>query len=586
MSSSCPSHASSISALEAEVEEKSEEVSGEETEDEPEKEKLEKEKFRPGWRFHTIFGCLCLMMLVVALDATTLSVALPVISSSLHGTALTTFWAGTSFLLSSTVFQPTLSSLSHIFGRLPLILFSLVVFTAGCITAALSASFTVLILGRTVQGVGAGGLIVLSEVVITDLVPLRERGSFYGYMSATWAVGSVCGPLVGGVFAGSKSAHEMNGGEKGGYGGWRWIFWLNIPIAVVGLVILPVVLRLQKPMHGFSVKEKLKSVDWIGAVLLTGSTTAILMPVTWGGIQYSWSNFRTLLPLLLGLIGFVGWIAYEIYTQHPNPLIKMQIFSNRTAAASYFGILIQGIILWCLLYYLPLYYEACHSLSPLRAGLAILPETLTVAPVAFIAGIAISKVGVYRWCIWLGWSLAILGLGVMWLLDENTSTKMWVGINLIPGIGIGLLFPGLEYATQAAAGQKDVADAAAMYNFIRAFGQGIGVAVGGSIFQTQLKRKLLAFPAVAGVATKYANDAASLIELMKAMDMEDRNGVREALEKGYADSLKMVWAVMASLAGLALLVSLFTRELGIDEELESKQGLKRTPGQWEDKAEV
>ncbi|KAF2122882.1 major facilitator superfamily domain-containing protein [Lophiotrema nucula] len=532
-----------------------------------------REKFRPGWRFQGIFLCLCLLTLVVAFDATSLSVALPAISTTLNITALQAFWAGTSFLLTSTLSQPLLASLSHIYGRLPLTLVSLSLFSVGSICAAACLNFSALLAGRTVQGFGAGGLISLTEVIITDLVPLRERGTYYGYMAGTWAVGSVCGPLIGGGFAGMKSE---------GYAGWRLIFWFNLPIAGVAFLLLPWLLRLEKPMQGKSGMEKLRSVDWVGVVLLTGSTTAILIPVTWGGLQYPWTNYRTLLPLILGFMGFVGWVLYTCYTKHPNPLVQMAIFNNRTAAASYFGILIQGIILWSLVYYLPLYYEACHGYTPIQAGLAVLPETLTVAPVAFIVGLVITKVGTYRWSVWMGWAVTVLGLGLMWLLDEASKRAKWIGLNILPGLGVGMLFPGLEYATQAAAGQADVAHAAAMYNFIRAFGQGIGVAVGGAIFQDQFRKNLLRYPGFESVASAYVRDAATLVEVMKGMVGTEKL----VLEEAYANSLKVVWAVMAGLAGLALLVSVMTKELGIDETLQSQQGLKKVGEDSEERGRV
>ncbi|KAI9871250.1 MAG: hypothetical protein M1830_003143, partial [Pleopsidium flavum] len=148
---------------------------------------------RPGWRFYAAFGCLCTINLVCALDATSLSVALPTIANKLDGTAIEAFWSGTSFLLTSTVFQPSFASLSHIFGRKPMILLALTFFTAGAIISALAHNFTILLIGRSIQGIGGGGIIALTYVVVTDLVTLRDRGKWFGLISMMWAIGSVTG---------------------------------------------------------------------------------------------------------------------------------------------------------------------------------------------------------------------------------------------------------------------------------------------------------------------------------------------------------------------------------------------------------
>ncbi|KAF2005671.1 MFS general substrate transporter [Amniculicola lignicola CBS 123094] len=546
----------------------------------------ENEKFRPGWRFHWIFFCLCLLTLIVALDATSLSVALPIISTALKLPTLDAFWAGTSFLLTSTLSQPILAALSHVFGRVRITLWSLAIFTLGCILAALSRDFAYLVAGRIFQGIGAGGLISLTEIIITDIVPLRDRGTYYGYIAGTWAVGSVSGPLLGGALSSTK-------GHSGTFAeGWRWIFWFNVPIAVIAGAAIPFLLRLEQPMKDKSLKEKLKAVDWIGAFLLTVSTTIILVPLTWAGIQYPWGSAAVLVPLFLGILGIACFLFWEIKDYHKGePLIQLSIFNNPTAIASYFGILIQGIILWALLYYLPFYYEACHGYTPLISGVAVLPETLSVAPTALFTGILITRYGKYTPPVFIGWGITTLGLGLMYLLDEHTSKPKWIALNILPGLGLGLLFPGLEYATQAAAGQKHVAHAAAMYNFIRAFGQSIGVAIGGLIFQTQFLKSLLMHPELFDrkAAALYAKDATALIDMLTELKSiappEGGNGLivvtegmgelKAVLLSSYAGALKVLWVVMAGLAAVAGAVSWWTRELGIDEGLGGGQGLRR-----------
>ena len=197
-----------------------------------------------------------------------------IISAKLHGSAIEAFWSGTSFLLGSTVFQPTFVSFSHTFGRKPLLLLALGLFTVGAIVAAVARNFTTLLIGRSVQGVGGGGTISLVEVLVTDLVPLRERGQWFGYFSMVWALGTVTGPIIGGAFAQRVS--------------WRWIFWINLPFCGIGFLAVPIFLRLNR--RPGSIYSKLGKIDWIGAVLLTASVTSFLVPVSWGGVVFAWSS--------------------------------------------------------------------------------------------------------------------------------------------------------------------------------------------------------------------------------------------------------------------------------------------------------
>lgn len=280
--------------------------------------------FNPGWRFFVAFASICVIVLMAALDATSISVAIPKITSHLHGSAIEGFWSGTSFLLTSTVLQPVYGSFSDIFGRKMMIYLSLVLFTVGAIVAALAQDMATLLAGRVVQGSGGGGIYVLSEIVITDLVPLRFRGNYFSTIAAMWAVGSVSGPLVGGAFSEDVT--------------WRWIFWLNLPFVAIGAPMIIVFLKLN--FKTSSLAKKLARIDWVGTLLFISATTGFLIPITWGGVNYPWTSWRTLVPLLVcgaGLIFFIVWEEYFV----SDPLIRTRIFKNRSAAATYFIDLIQ-----------------------------------------------------------------------------------------------------------------------------------------------------------------------------------------------------------------------------------------------------
>lgn len=329
-------------------------------------------------------------------------------------------------------------------------------------------------------------------------------------------------------------------------------------------------LTLNLAFKASSISEKLKRVDWIGSVLFIGSTTSFLIPVTWGGVSYAWDSWRTLVPLIVGALGLVAFVLFEEYVAR-EPLIRLDVFKNRTASASYFQTTVHGIILWGILYYLPLYYEAVKGETPIVAGISLFPETFTVAPAAMATGIIISKIGRYRWALWSGWTLTTFGVGLLYLLDVHTTTVQWVFLNLVSGVGMGLLFPSMAFAIQAATTNKDLAFAVALFSFFRAFGQAVGVAIGGTIFQNQMKIKLLAYPLLAPKAAEYSADASSLVQIIKAMEA---GAAKTDLIQAYADSLKTLWAVMCGFAGLALLSSLLIRGLDLDRALETEQGFQ------------
>ena len=449
----------------------------------------------------------------------------------------------------------TFGSLSQIFGRKSLIILSLVLFTVGSIVAAVSHNITTLLIGRSIQGAGGGGILSLTEVVITDLVPLRQRGTYFGYGGAVWALGSVTGPIMGGGLAQAAS--------------WRWIFWINLPICGIGFVMIVAFLNL-KPVPG-SLIAKILRVDWVGAMLLTASSTSLLLALSWGNVMYPWSSWRTIVPLILGVFGIFILVVYEAKIPH-EPIVRLSIFKEKTALVTYLGTCIHGVVLWCLLYYLPLYYECVKGCSPIISGVSVFPETFTVAPASIVVGILVSKWGRFRWAIWTGWTLSTLGMGLMYLLGPNTSIPGWVFLNLIPGLGLGMLYNSQGYASQAAAEEKDSAHAATMYTFSRSFGQSIGVAVGGAIFQSRFEINLRSYPQLAAEATKLSQEASSLVEIVKSMQPSSPR--RIMIVAAYANSLKVVWATMTGLAFFALLTSLFTRRLNVNRLLGSEQQLQ------------
>lgn len=333
---------------------------------------------------------------------------------------------------------------------------------------------------------------------------------------------------------------------------------------------LAILLFLKLNIIPTSLAEKLRKIDFVGTVLFVGSLASFLIPLTWGGVLYPWNSWRTLVPLIIGACGLAVFAYYEVRFA-ADPIIPPTIFQNRTATVSFLGSLLQGLVLWCALYYLPLYYEAVKEYSPIVSGVALFPETFTVAPSAMVVGILTTRWGHYRWAIWLGWLLSTLGVSLICFIKVDTSIPAWIFLNIVPGIGLGLLFPSLGFAIQASATSDTLAIAVGMFSFFRAMGQAIGVAIGGVVFQNRMYHNLLQYPSLAPRASEYSQDAAGLVQVIREMPA---GAEKLMLQTAYTDSLRIVWAVCCAVCGVGLLTSLLTESYDLNRALESNQTLR------------
>ncbi|KAL4805330.1 major facilitator superfamily domain-containing protein [Aspergillus unguis] len=515
---------------------------------------------RSGW---LIFCALAVLTLMVALDGTSISVALPGMASSLNGTAMQAFWTGTSFLLCSTVFQPTTATLSEIFGRRLVILTCLVSFFVGSLTAGIANDFTQILVGRCIQGIGGGGIAVLAEIVVTDLVPLRLRGNYYGVLSGMYSLGSVLGPILGGGFSENVS--------------WRWIFYINFPFIGISAVFLLFFFHLPTPTG--NLKSKLLQIDYAGTTLFVASLASFLIPLSWGGVTYPWSSWHTVAPLVLGLAGLAVFTLYTAHVKVPPPMIPPSVFSNRSASIAFITSALQGLILWSALYYLPLYYQAVREFGPILTGVALFPQTFTVAPSALFCGFIITLTGRYRWGLWIGWTLSIIGIGLMTLLKPHTSTVGWILLNIPGGMGLGFLTAAIVCTVQASATPSNLTVSVAMVVFFRAFGQAIGIAVGGVIFQNRMARELLKYAEWKDRASELSRDAAALVTIIQDMSSSGQEGVgKEHLKAAYTDSLRVIWAFMAGVAGVGLLLSFWVRKYDLRRGFKTEPSARRGDG--------
>ncbi|KAJ5345695.1 hypothetical protein N7452_003699 [Penicillium brevicompactum] len=516
-------------------------------------------------RFTLTIVALSTISLTVSLSSTSLSNAIPVITNQFHGTDTQAFWSGTAYLLCSAVFQPAFAVASHHFGRKPLFISAVIFFLAGSALATGSGSFEVLLSARSIQGFGGGGLLTLSEILIADLTPLRERGRWIGLLSMMWAVGCVCGPIVGGALA-----HENI---------WRWIFAINLPLASASLALICISLR---PSEVGVLKADKGRIDWVGFGLFIPSMASFLIPITWGGEMFPWASWHTLVPLLTGTAGLISFVSYEIWVAR-EPFLLGSIFRDGNSRLIYLQTFTHGLVVWCLLYYLPLYYQAVQSYTPLMSGVALLPETFTISLSAGLVGMLITATGRYYSALWIGWATVTTGVGLLYLLNTNTAVYEWVLINLVVGLGTGSLFTSANLAIQANKSSDEMSHALGFFAFFRTLGQSIGVAIGGTTFDNLFNQKLRDNPALGALAKKLGTGAAALVQSLKVVPEDDPR--KPQLIQAYADSLRVIWLVLCGCAGVALLASLFVKRYSLgSRKSESNEDLGSTTS--EEKAEI
>ncbi|KAL2201510.1 major facilitator superfamily domain-containing protein [Corynascus similis CBS 632.67] len=505
-------------------------------------------EWKPGREEYAVMLTLALISLMVALDATILVSVLPTLAVDLRGSATDAFWAGTSYFLSSAVCQPFIAALSDIFGRKEMLLVSILFFTLGTVFCApIAKDFTVFFIGRSVQGVGGGGIIAMAQVIFADMVPLRQRPKYFSFVLAAWALGSVLGPLVGGLFV----QHAT----------WAWCFYINFPFCALGLVLVPLFVKLKTLK--FSLASKLARVDWIGGVFLTGGLTSFLIGLSWGGVQYEWKSVQTITPIFVGIIGIAIAIVWEIYGA-PEPLLRPSLLNSPSVLVIYICAFFQGFILLCAMYYVPFYFSAVRFAVPIEAGLNLLPVTFSLLPGSIVISLAITRVGRYRWAVWSGWAVATVGCGLLVLLDADTKTPVWVFIFVVFGIGHGMILTSISVGIQAMSHSEDAGRAAAMYAFMRSLGMSIGVAVGGTVFQNVMSNKLdeLDLP------RSIAHNSEAFVKVMYHMDPTDPK--RISLIHAYVAGFHGIYWTITGVAITAVLISLIIGRHSMDKPLESR----------------
>ncbi len=411
-----------------------------------------------------VFAGLMLALMLASLDQNIVGVALPRIVGDLGGLNHLS-WVVTSFMLTSTATTPLYGKLSDLYGRKPLFIAAILIFLVGSSLCGLSGSMTQLVLFRGIQGLGAGGLMTLAMTTVADLVAPRERGRYQGYFGAVFAFSSIAGPLLGGFITDALS--------------WRWIFYINLPVGALALVFF--IFGFHRP-HRVVVHR----IDYAGALLLAAVTVALLLVLTWGGVQYAWSS-----PLITGLAASaIVLCALLVHTERRSaePVLAPHILHNRVFLISTGVMFLTFMGLFGASIFLPLFFQLVLGYAPAQAGLMLAPMTGGVVVASFIGGRLVTRTGRYKIFPVLGLAAATLAfLAVMWATAARVSIGFLEASLIIFGMGFGLVMPNLMVAIQNAVLPVELGSATAATAYFRSLGGTFGVAVSGAIMTAQLQ---------------------------------------------------------------------------------------------------
>ncbi|KAF7357230.1 MFS domain-containing protein [Mycena sanguinolenta] len=519
--------------------------------------------------FWLSFVALMFAVFLAALDLTAVATALPTIADALNDTRGDYIWVGSAYALSSTAFIPLSGNLADVFGRKSVMLASVAFFVVGSAVAGASQNMSMMIAARSIQGVGGGGILTLSEIITSDLVPLAERGLYQGLLALIWALACYSGPPIGGGLS-------QNGKS------WRWLFYLNLPIGGIAFALVLVFLSVKKPEG--STRDKLAKVDWVGNAIVIVGTGLANVGLSWAGTRYSWSSVQVLAPLVIGLILLIIFAVYEAkFAQWPA--VPGDIVGNRTSLSALLVTIAHGIISIGMIFYLPgsyahlwdthrlrsrgeVFFQACFGASPLRSAVDFLPAALTTTPFGFFSVVCITMMKKYRVVNWTAWAISVVGFGVFSTIREDTSTGKWVGYQIICAMGVGPLFGTPMFPLLAPLPNTRAASALALFSFTRAFSQTWGITISSTILQNMLKKKLPA--AFVSQFPPNLEIAYAAIPLIRQLEEPLRTQVRAA----FADSMAVIWQTMIGFAGLGLIMSLLMKEVPMATTVDETYALK------------
>ncbi|TQN41174.1 EmrB/QacA subfamily drug resistance transporter [Blastococcus colisei] len=517
----------------------------------------------------TILVGLMVAMFLAALDQTVVATAIRIIADDLQGYDLQA-WATTAFLITSTIATPMYGKLSDIYGRRPFYLFAITVFVVGSALCGIADSMYQLAAFRAVQGIGAGGLMSMALAIIGDIVPPRERSRYQGYFMAVFGTSSVLGPVIGGFLAGQSSILGLDG--------WRWIFWINVPL---GLMAFAVVWRVLHLPH----ERRDHRIDWPGALALITFLVPLLIIAEQGRI-WGWSSGRALTCYAIGAVGFALFVLAE-RAYRDDALLPLRLFGNRTFAVSGIGSVVMGAGMFGGLLLLPQYLQIVKGSSATVAGLQMIPLVAGIMAGALSSGIAISKTGRYKIFPLVGIALMVTALlSMSFVVGADTSVWTLVPFMVMLGLGLGFNFQPVILAVQNAVSPREMGVATSSVTFFRQMGGTIGTAAFLSILFTRLPQDIGSAVQDAARANPELAPRFEQLGAGNGGSLEDTSFIQELpavlalpFKVGFSDSIDVVFLIAACVVAIGFFVFLFLPQLALSTKsgIQARQEEAGTP---------
>lgn len=511
-----------------------------------------------------VFAGLMLTMLLASLDQTIFSTALPTIVGELNGVNLM-LWVITIYILASTIMLPIYGKLGDLLGRKGLFIGAISIFILGSIVGGLAQDMTWLIIGRGVQGLGGGGLMLLSQAIIADVVPARERGRYMGILGGVFALSSVAGPLLGGWFTDGI--------------GWRWGLWMNIPLGLLAIASALLFLRLPS-------RPRIKArVDLAGMALLGVTSTLLVLVSTWGGTKYGWGS-----PQILGMGAgtlVAGFLFVWVESRAEHPIMSLHLFKDRNFNLTTAAGLITGVAMFGTLAYMPTFLQMVTGANATQAGLLMIPMMAGVLVTSVVSGQLVSRTGKYKWLPVSGMFIVAVALVLLSTMSGTMPVWLICCYLALMGIGLGTSMQILVLIVQNQFPNTQVGMATASNNYFRQIGASLGSAVVGSLFAHHLTTLLTERIPAGGSG---GQGPAAINSLTPAIVRGLPEQLRTIVVGAYSDALTPIFVYMVPLLLLAAVLLMFIKEIPLATSInhgapeadpvlsEADQGLLKSPG--------
>ena len=503
-----------------------------------------------------IFAGLMVTMLLASLDQMIFSTALPTIVGELDGVNHM-LWVTTAYILASTITLPVYGKLGDLIGRKGLFIAAISIFIVGSVIGGLAHDMTWLIAGRAVQGLGGGGLLILAQAIIADVVPARERGKYMGIMGGVFAISSVAGPLLGGWFTDSI--------------GWRWAFWMNVPLGLLAIASAVFFLRLPKNTN------RNPSIDLAGMTLLAVASTCLVLMTTWGGNTYDW-NSPVIIGLIIGAL-VAGGLFVMVQRRATEPVMPLHLFKERNFNLTTIVGLIIGVAMFGALAYLPTYLQMVTGANATQAGLLMIPLMAALLITSVASGQLVSRTGRYKALPMIGMVLVAASLFLLSTMTPDLAVWVICSYLALMGLGLGMSMQILILIVQNTFPVTEVGTATASNNYFRQIGASLGSAIVGSLFVAKLTQ-LLSERMPAGAAS--ASGGENSLTPVVVRDLPA--GIKDVIVSSYNDALTPIFLYMVPLVIVGLILLVFVVEKPLATSIERDilpESLEIDGGSWD-----